>query len=87
MRGDGSYDLDGNKLVERKADRHRWAENYEELLNVQDVLQASVAAVGSDRMMPVFGRLNDKGVEERKINMKGGEVPGLDLCSVNFLRK
>ena len=30
---------------------------------MQDGVQASIVAVGSDRRMPVFGRLNDGGVE------------------------
>ena len=32
----------GNMLVERKAVRHRWAEFFDELLNVQDTVQVSV---------------------------------------------
>ena len=50
-------------LIEGKAARRRWAEYFEELLNVQDSVQASVVAVGGDRRMPVFGRLNDRGVK------------------------
>ena len=30
---------------------------------MQDGVQASVVAVGGDRRMAVFGRLNDRGVE------------------------
>ena len=43
---------DGKLLVEGKAVRHRWAEYFDELLNVQDGVQASIVAVGGDRRMP-----------------------------------
>ena len=85
-------DRDGNMLIERKATRRRWAEYFEELLNVQDSVQASVVFVGGDRRTPVFGRLNDKGVESYEVEegmskMKGGKTPRLDQCAVGFLRK
>ena len=35
-------DRDGNMLVDGKAVKHRWAEYFDELLNVQDVVQAIV---------------------------------------------
>ena len=59
---------------------------------MQDAVQASVVAVGCDRRMPVYGRLNDRGlesceVEEGRRNMKGGKAQGLDQCAVEFLRK
>ena len=48
-------------------------------------------AIGLDKRMPVFGRLNDRGgesyeVEERLSEMKG-KVPGLDHCEIEFFRK
>ena len=52
---------DGNILIEWKTVRHKWAEYFDELLNVLDSVQASVVAVGCDRIMPVFGRLIDRG--------------------------
>ena len=54
-------DREGNMLIEGKAAKRRWAEYFEELLSVQDGVQASVVPVGGDRRMPVFGRLNDRG--------------------------
>ena len=85
-------DREGNMLIDGKAARRRWAEYFEELLNVQDGVQASVVAVGGDRRMPVFGRLNDRGVESYEVEegmnkMKGGKAPGLDQCAVEILRK
>ena len=43
------------------------AEYFDELLNVQDGEQASVVAVGGDRKMPVFVRLNDRVVESFEV--------------------
>ena len=76
-------------LIEGKAARRRWAEYFEELLNVQDCVQASVVAVGGDRRMPVFGRLNDRGVESYEVEegmskMRGGKASGLNQYTVDF---
>ena len=73
---------DGDMLVEGKVAMHRLDEYFDELLNVEDGLQVSVVAVGGDRRMPVFGRLNDRGVESCEVEegmnkMKGGKAPGL----------
>ena len=70
-------------LVEGKAVIHRWAEYFDELLNVQNGVQASVVVIGGDRRMPVFGRLNDRAVESYEVDegmskMKGEKAPGLD---------
>ena len=48
--------------------------------------------VGGDRSMPVFGMLNDRGVESYEVEegmskMKGGKAPGMDQCAVEFFRK
>ena len=52
-------------------------------------MQAIVVAVGGDRRMAVFGRLNDRGVksyevEEGMSKLKGGTAPELDQCAVDF---
>ena len=54
-------DRDGNMLVEGKAVRHRWAEYFYELPNVQDSVQASFVAEGGDRRMPMFQGLMTEG--------------------------
>ena len=48
-------------LVAGKAVRHRWAECFDELLNVEGGLQASVMAVRGNRKMLESGRKNDRG--------------------------
>ena len=60
-------DKDGNMLIEGNAARRRWVEYFEELLNAQDSVEASVVAVDGDKRMPVFGRLNDRGVENYEV--------------------
>ena len=47
--------------------RHRWVEFFEELLNLEDGVQASIVEVVRDRMMPVFDRLNTRGVENYEV--------------------
>ena len=54
---------------------------------MQDGVQASVVAVGGDRRMLVFGRLNDRRmesceVEEGMSKVKGGKAPWLNQCAV-----
>ena len=45
-------DNDGKMLFEGMAVRHRWAEHFDEMLKVEDKVQASVVALGGDRRMP-----------------------------------
>ena len=55
-----------NMLLERKAARHRLDEYFHEVLNVEDV-EASIEALGGDRRMSVFGRLNNGGVKNYEV--------------------
>ena len=45
-------------LFEGKAVRHRWAEYFDELLNVEDSVQSSIVEVDGDRRLPVFSQGN-----------------------------
>ena len=54
-------------LVEGKAVKHTWAKYFDELWNVQDCVQMSIVAIGDERRMPVFGRLNDGVVETYEV--------------------
>ena len=52
-------------------------------------VQESILAVGGDRRMPVFGRLNDRGVESYEVGeglstLTEGKAPGLDQCAVEL---
>ena len=60
-------DRDGNMLVVGKAVKHRWAEYFDELLNEQNGVKASFVAMNDDRWMPVFDKLNDRGVESCEV--------------------
>ena len=47
--------------------------------------------VGGDRLMPVFGKLNERGVQSYEVElglskMKGGEVTGLDRCGMELIK-
>ena len=53
----------GNMLVDGNAVMQRWAEYFEEMLNVENDAQASIVVVVGDKMVHVFGRLNIGGVE------------------------
>ena len=69
----------GDMLVVGKTVRRRLSEYLDELMYVEDGLQASVVAVGRDRRMLVLGRLNGKGVESYEVeelmsSMKGGKA-------------
>ena len=55
-------------------------------------MQACVVAVGSDRRILAFGRLNDKVAESYEVEkgmskMNGAKAPGLEHCQGKFLRK
>ena len=57
---------------------------------MEDGVKESIVALGGDRMVPMFGRLNDSKVEsyeveERLSKMKGEKAPVLDQCTVEFL--
>jgi len=85
-------DKNGKLLVCGNEVKKRWAEYFEELLNVDDEREANVVAIGSDRRMPVFGDVNDRQVEREEVQeavkeMKTGKAPGLDGCAAECLKK
>ena len=60
--------------------RRRWAEYFEQVLNIADVWEANINVVGNWRM-PVLGHLNETaisldGVGEAVNEMKSGKAPG-----------
>ena len=71
--------------------RRRWAEYFEQVLNVTDVREANINIVGKWQM-PVFGDLNERAIlleEEREAvnEMKSGKAPRLDGFPVECLKK
>ena len=78
----GIKDVNGDKLVSKEDVNKRWAEYFEELLNVQDDREAIIVGVGNGRRMPVCERCNDE-IEYNEVwgavrGLKGGKAPGVD---------
>ena len=71
--------------------RRRWAEYFEQILNVADAREANINAVGNWRM-PMLGDFNARAIsleEVRKLvnEIKSGKAPGLDGFPVECLKK
>ena len=71
--------------------RRRWAEYFEQVLNVADVREANINVVGN-WWMPVMGDLNERAtlleeVGEAVNEIKSGKAPGLDGFPVECLKK
>ena len=61
--------------------RRRWAEYFEQVLNVADVREANINVVGNWRM-PVLGDLNERAISLEEVGeavnkMKSGKAQGL----------
>ena len=84
-------DINGQILRDGVDVRRRWAEYFEQVLNVADVREANIDVVGN-WWMPVFGDLNERAksfqeVKEAVNEMKSGKAPGRDGFSVECLKK
>ena len=71
--------------------RKRWAEYFEELLNVQEDREAHIVAVGGVQV-PVMGEENEREITieevKRALNeTKGGKAPGMDGVRVEMLKE
>ena len=71
--------------------RKRWAEYFEELLNVQEDREADTVAVGSVQM-PVMGEENEREITREEVKRalnetKGGKAPGMDGVRGDVERK
>ncbi len=76
-------DLNGQLLVDSKDVGRRWAEYFDELLNVEDEREVRIVAVGGERRMPVFGERNEANVSRKEVHdvvneMKTRKASGLD---------
>ena len=82
-------DVYGHILRDGIEVRRRWAEYFEQVLNVADVREANINVVGNWRM-PVFGDLNERAISLEEVReavneMKSGLAPGLDGFPVELL--
>ena len=62
--------------------RRRWAEYFEQVLNVADVREANINVV-SNWQIPVLGDLNERAISLEEVReavneMNSGKAPGLD---------
>ena len=82
-------DVNG-RLLRGSEVRKRWAEYFEELLNVQEDREADIVAVGGVQV-PVMGEENERKITrevKRALNeMKGGKAPGMDGVRVEILKE
>ena len=83
-------DVNGRLLRGNEA-RKRWAEYFEELLNVQEDREADIVAVGSVQV-PVMGEENEREITieevKRALNeTKGGKAHGMDGVRVEMLKE
>ena len=83
-------DVNG-RLLRGSEVRKRWAEYFEELLNVQEDREADIVAVGGVQV-PVMGEENEREITieevKRALNeTKGGKAPGMDGVRVEMLKE
>ena len=84
-------DVNGQILRDGVEVRRRWAEYFEQVLNVADVREENINVVGNWRM-PVLGDLNERAISLEEVReavneMKSGNAPGLDGFPVECLKK
>ena len=84
-------DVNGQILRDGVEVRRRWAEYFEQVLNVADVREANINVVGNWRM-PVLADLNERAISLEEVGeavneMKSGKAPGLDGFPVECLKK
>ena len=71
--------------------RRRWAQYFEQVLNVADVREANIDVVGNWGM-PVLGDLNERAIALEEVReavneMRSCKAPGLDGFPVECLKK
>ena len=84
-------DVKGQILRDGVELSRRWAEYFQQALNVADVREANINVVGNWRM-PMLGDLNERAislveVKEAVNEMKYGTAPGLDGFPVECVKK
>ena len=84
-------DVNGQILCDVVEVRRRWAEYFEQVLNVADVRETIINVVGNWRM-PVLGDLNGRAISLEEVGeavneIKSGKAPGLNGFQVECLKK
>ena len=84
-------DVNGQILRDGVEVRRRWAEYFEQAVNVADVREANINVVGNWRM-PVLGDLNETAISLEEVGvavneMKSGKTPRLEGFPVECLKK
>ena len=84
-------DVNGQILRDGVQVRSRWADYFEQVLNVADVRVANINVVGNWRM-PVLGDLNERAISleevgEAGIEMQSGKAHVMDGFPVQCLKK
>ena len=84
-------DVNGQILLDGVEVRRRWAEYFEQVLNIIDVIEANINVVGNWRML-VLGDLNERAISLEEVveavnEIKSGKAPGQDGFPVECLKK
>ena len=84
-------EVSGQILRDGVAVRRRWAQYFEQVLNVADIRKANINVVGNWRV-PVLGDFNERTIsleegEEAVNEIKSCMAPGLDGYPVKCLKK
>ena len=90
-RDEMAKDINGQILRDGVEVRRRWAEYFEQVLNVAYVREANINVFGI-RQMPVLGDLNERSILMEEVGkamneIKSGKAPGLDGFPVECLKK
>ena len=84
-------DVNGQILSDGVEVRRRWADYFEQVLNVADVREANINVAGNWRM-PVLGDWNERAISLEEVGeavneIKSGKARGLDGFPVECLKK
>ena len=84
-------DVSGQILRDDVEVRRRWAQYFEQVLNVADVREANISVVGNWQML-VLGNLNERAISLEEVTeavneMKSGKAPGLDGFPVECVKR
>ena len=88
---EGMVNNGNGQILSDGVEVRRWAEYFEQVLNIPDVREANINVVGNWRM-PVLGDLNERAISLEEVGeavkeMKSGKAPGLDGFMVECLKK